>query len=78
MPRPKAYDSIDCNCGGRYTKYNKERHTLTKIHLRYILSLPQDSEEYRQLFSQASYYIWHNALSTVFDSYSESLLGVYY
>lgn len=62
MPRPRAYDTIDCPCGGCFTKYNERRHTYTKKHLNYILSLDENTEEYINLFERASFFIWNDTL----------------
>ena len=35
----KPSDSIECECGGRYTKSHKSRHLKQKIHLDYINNL---------------------------------------
>ena len=33
------HKKIDCDCGGSYTRYNKARHILRKIHQEFIEKL---------------------------------------
>ena len=35
-PQRRAENTIDCMCGGRYTKYNKSIHFKTKTHQRWL------------------------------------------
>lgn len=34
--RAKANEKINCNCGGKYTKANKQQHMKTKTHLEHV------------------------------------------
>ena len=38
----KNKEEINCECGGKYTYYNKNRHIKTKKHQNYINQLHQN------------------------------------
>lgn len=73
MPRPRAFNTINCNCGGCYTPYNERLHMLTKKHLRYVLSLDENTPEYLIQFDRVSYHIWTIAIKNYFKN-NDSLL----
>jgi hypothetical protein len=41
----KMSEKIKCECGGEYTKYNKNNHEKTKLYKRGINNKPEDRDE---------------------------------